>query len=132
MPRARPPPAPGSSSSRRHCPWTSIRPRACCCSSASRPKPCMPTEPPLAGRVEVIALDGVPEVQPGDDLPALLVAAIAQTPDLLPLQPGDTLVVTQKIVSKAEGAIVDLRGIEPRPEAMEFGRRWDRDPRQVE
>ena len=42
------------------------------------------------------------------------------------------LVVTQKVVSKAEGAIVDLRTIEPRPEAVEFGRRWDRDPRQVE
>ena len=42
------------------------------------------------------------------------------------------LVVTQKIVSKAEGAVVDLRTIEPRPEAVEFAARWDRDPRQVE
>ena len=84
------------------------------------------------GRVEVIALEGVPEVQPGDGLPALLVAALEATPDLLPLHAGDVLVVTQKIVSKAEGAIVDLRGIKARPEAIEFGRRWDRDPRQVE
>ena len=42
------------------------------------------------------------------------------------------LVVTQKVVSKAEGAIVDLRTITPRPEAVAFGERWDRDPRQVE
>ncbi len=42
------------------------------------------------------------------------------------------LVVTQKVVSKAEGAIVDLTTIAPRPEAVEFARRWDRDPRQLE
>ena len=40
--------------------------------------------------------------------------------------------MTQKVVSKAEGAIVDLTTIEPRPEAIEFAERWDRDPRQVE
>jgi coenzyme F420-0:L-glutamate ligase/coenzyme F420-1:gamma-L-glutamate ligase len=40
--------------------------------------------------------------------------------------------VTQKIVSKAEGAIVDLTAIEPGAEAIEFAARWDRDPRQVE
>jgi coenzyme F420-0:L-glutamate ligase/coenzyme F420-1:gamma-L-glutamate ligase len=41
-------------------------------------------------------------------------------------------VVTQKIVSKAEGAVVDLTTIEPRPEAVAFAERWDRDPRQIE
>ena len=44
----------------------------------------------------------------------------------------DVLVVTQKVVSKAEGALIDLTTIEPRPEAVEFAARWDRDPRQVE
>ena len=42
------------------------------------------------------------------------------------------LVVTQKIVSKAEGCVVDLTTITPRPEAVEFAQRWDRDARQVE
>jgi coenzyme F420-0:L-glutamate ligase/coenzyme F420-1:gamma-L-glutamate ligase len=51
---------------------------------------------------------------------------------VLPFQRGDVVVVTQKVVSKAEGAIVDLSGITPRPEAVAFGERWDRDPRQVE
>ena len=55
----------------------------------------------------------------------------AQEPELAP-RPGDVLVVTQKVVSKAEGRIVDLRTVEPRPEAVAFGERWDRDPRQVE
>jgi coenzyme F420-0:L-glutamate ligase/coenzyme F420-1:gamma-L-glutamate ligase len=84
------------------------------------------------GGVSVIALEGVPEVQRGDDLAAQLLRALDATPGTLPLTDQDVLVVTQKVVSKAEGAIVDLTGIEPRPEAVEFGRRWDRDPRQVE
>ena len=40
--------------------------------------------------------------------------------------------MTQKIVSKAEGAIVDLRTITPRPEAVAWAEAWDRDPRQIE
>ena len=84
------------------------------------------------GRLSVIALEGIPEVRPGDDLEALLLAAIRATPDALPLAEDDVLVVTQKIVSKAEGAIVDLTTVEPRPEVVAFAERWDRDPRQLE
>ena len=85
-----------------------------------------------SGHVEVFALEGIPEVRPGDDLSALLVAALGRAADALPLREDDVLVVTQKVVSKAEGAIVDLTTVEPRPEAVEFARRWDRDPRQLE
>jgi coenzyme F420-0:L-glutamate ligase / coenzyme F420-1:gamma-L-glutamate ligase len=85
-----------------------------------------------AARLEVIALEGIPEVKPGDDLPALLSDSIARSRGLLPLRDDDVLVVTQKVVSKAEGAIVDLTAIEPRAEAVAFAGRWDRDPRQVE
>ena len=82
--------------------------------------------------VQVLALDGIPEIRQGDDLPAHIGDAIAGTPGALPLGDDDVLVVTQKIVSKAEGAIVDLTTVEPRPEAVEFAKRWDRDPRQIE
>ena len=85
-----------------------------------------------AVRVEVIALAGLPEVGPGDDLEAMIGDALEATDGVLPTQPGDVLVVTQKIVSKAEGAVVDLRSIVPRPEAVAFAERWDRDARQVE
>jgi coenzyme F420-0:L-glutamate ligase / coenzyme F420-1:gamma-L-glutamate ligase len=84
------------------------------------------------GVVTVLALDGIPEVRIGDDLPALIGDALAATTDALPLRDDDVLVVTQKVVSKAEGAVVDLTGVEPRPEAVEFGARFDRDPRQLE
>ncbi len=84
------------------------------------------------GRVEVVALDGIPEVVAGDDLAALIGDALERQPGLLPLLADDVLVVTQKIVSKAEGAVVDLTTVEPRAEAIEFAATWDRDPRQVE
>jgi coenzyme F420-0:L-glutamate ligase/coenzyme F420-1:gamma-L-glutamate ligase len=84
------------------------------------------------GRVEVIALAGLPEVHPGDDLETLIGDALATSGGVLPLRAGDALVVTQKIVSKAEGAVVDLRTVTPRPEAIAWAEAWDRDPRQIE
>jgi len=86
----------------------------------------------VADRLEVVAVGGLGEIVPGDDLPALIADAVAANADLLPLCDDDVLVVTQKVVSKAEGAIVDLTAVEPRPEAIAFAERWDRDPRQVE
>jgi len=82
--------------------------------------------------LHVLALDGMPEISAGVDLGALVGDAIHRTPDALPLTDDDVLVVTQKIVSKAEGAVVDLTGVIPSEEAIEFARRYDRDPRQVQ
>jgi len=86
----------------------------------------------VADRVEAVAIEGLGEIVPGDDLPALIADALAASTGALPLRDDDVLVVTQKVVSKAEGAIVDLTTIEPRPVAVEFARRYDRDARQVE
>jgi coenzyme F420-0:L-glutamate ligase / coenzyme F420-1:gamma-L-glutamate ligase len=90
----------------------------------------MPSE--ANGRLEVVALAGLPEIRAGDDLAGLVADAMQATAGILPLRDDDVLVVTQKVVSKAEGAVVDLTTIEPRPEAVEFAQRWDRDPRQLE
>jgi coenzyme F420-0:L-glutamate ligase / coenzyme F420-1:gamma-L-glutamate ligase len=87
---------------------------------------------PAAGRLEVIGLAGIPEIRPGDDLSALVADALERTRGTLPLRSDDVIVVTSKIVSKAEGAIVDLTGVTPRPEAITFAARYDRDARQVE
>jgi coenzyme F420-0:L-glutamate ligase/coenzyme F420-1:gamma-L-glutamate ligase len=83
-------------------------------------------------RVQVLALDGIPEIDAGDDLAAIVVEALARTAGALPAHDDDVLVVTQKVVSKAEGATIDLTTIEPRAEAVAFAKRWDRDARQVE
>lgn len=88
-----------------------------------------PREP---ARLEVVALEGIPEIRVGDDLPRVVVDALGATPGGLPARDDDVLVVTQKVVSKAEGAIADLTTIEPRPEAIAFAERFDRDARQVE
>lgn len=83
-------------------------------------------------RLEVVALEGIPEIKFGDDLARIVIDALAATPGALPARDDDVLVVTQKVVSKAEGAVADLTKIEPRPEAVAFAQRWDRDARQVE
>jgi coenzyme F420-0:L-glutamate ligase/coenzyme F420-1:gamma-L-glutamate ligase len=82
--------------------------------------------------VRILALDGIPEIRVGDELGSVIGDALDRTPGALPLTDRDVLVVTQKVVSKAEGAVVDLTTVAPRPEAVEFAARWDRDPRQVE
>ncbi|HET7686172.1 MAG TPA: coenzyme F420-0:L-glutamate ligase, partial [Candidatus Limnocylindria bacterium] len=80
--------------------------------------------------ISLVALEGIPEVREGDDLAALIVAAAEAA--AIGLVEDDVVVVTQKVVSKAEGRLVDLATVEPRPWAVEFGARWGRDPRQVE
>ena len=87
---------------------------------------------PAEAAVRVLALDGIPEVRAGDDLGALIGEAIDRTPGALPLTDEDVLVVTQKVVSKAEGATIDLSGVVPSESAVDFARRYDRDPRQVQ
>jgi coenzyme F420-0:L-glutamate ligase / coenzyme F420-1:gamma-L-glutamate ligase len=77
--------------------------------------------------LEVLGIEGFPEVRPGDDLDRMISAAVAGD-----LRAGDVLVVTHKIVSKAEGRLVDLRTIEPSALAKGYASRHGKDPRQIE
>ena len=90
-----------------------------------------PSTPPDTS-IRVIALEGIPEIRIGDDFGGIIADAIARTPGAAPLTAVDVLVVTQKAVSKAEGAVVDLTGVVPGAEAIVFAERYDRDPRQVQ
>jgi coenzyme F420-0:L-glutamate ligase/coenzyme F420-1:gamma-L-glutamate ligase len=83
-----------------------------------------------AGPIQLIALDGLPEVRVGDDLGALIAAALGAAG--IGLTDDDVVVVTQKVVSKAEGRVVDLASVDPGEQAREWAERWGRDPRQVE
>jgi coenzyme F420-0:L-glutamate ligase/coenzyme F420-1:gamma-L-glutamate ligase len=80
--------------------------------------------------IEIIGVYGIPEVQKGDDLPALILAGCEVSG--VSLQAGDVLVVTQKIVSKAEGRLVDLHDVTPSQFALDYAERWGKDARQVE
>ena len=76
--------------------------------------------------LSIIGLGGLPEIVPGADLAgAFLDAADAQG---TPLLDGDVLVVTSKIVSKAEGRVVELSQVLPSPFALEWSLKWEKDP----
>ncbi|HEY3917292.1 MAG TPA: coenzyme F420-0:L-glutamate ligase [Stellaceae bacterium] len=85
----------------------------------------------MTDTVSLIALSDVPLVRPGDDLSALLAAAIERRIAKL-LTAGDVLVVAQKIVSKAEGRYVDLARVEPGAEAQRLAAETEKDPRLVQ
>lgn len=73
---------------------------------------------------------GIPEIEPHHDLDDLLAEAISASVN--GLQSGDVVMVTHKIVSKAEGAVVDLSTVEPTDFAQRWADSWNKDPRQVE
>ena len=75
-------------------------------------------------------LGGLPLVAPGDDLPAMLIAALERA-DIVP-QPFDVLVVAQKIVSKSQRRLVRLADVAPSRRAVELARTVRKDPRLVE
>ena len=80
--------------------------------------------------VSIFGINGIPEVQPGDRLGQTIVEAAAVQGTAL--ESGDIVVVTQKIVSKAEGRLVKLSTVEPSEFAVGFARIADRDPRLIE
>ena len=84
----------------------------------------------MSGRVELVPVDGLPEVEPGDRLGELIARAIASGGEALTDE--DVLVVSQKIVSKAEGRIAELADVDPGKRAIEMADRLGKDPRLVE
>ena len=81
-------------------------------------------------RIELIGLEGLPEVRPGDDLAALVCDA-AET-QRTPIVGGDVVVVAQKIVSKSEGRVVPLNAVVASPLAVSWGEEHGIDARVVE
>jgi coenzyme F420-0:L-glutamate ligase/coenzyme F420-1:gamma-L-glutamate ligase len=81
-------------------------------------------------RLEICALSGLPEFSPGAPLAELLCRAASDCG--VPFRDGDVLVVAQKVVSKAEGRLVELARVEPTPFAISLAHTLKKDPRQVE
>ncbi len=82
-----------------------------------------------AQQVQIIGVPGIPLIQTGDDLVAILGEALHASG--LALQDGDVVVFTSKIVSKAEGRWVDLTAVEPDEEACRIAAQCGKDPREV-
>jgi len=75
-------------------------------------------------------LPGIPLIHPGDDLGEIIVESLRRAG--ISLQDGDILVLAQKIVSKAEGRLVNLLTVQPSPRAVELGEITEKDPRLIE
>src|SRR3954462_13906497 len=75
--------------------------------------------------MQIVGVSGLPEINAGDDLAAL----IREAGDVVD---GDVVIVTSKIVSKAEGRIVELADVTPSGFATDWATKWDKDPRVVE
>jgi coenzyme F420-0:L-glutamate ligase / coenzyme F420-1:gamma-L-glutamate ligase len=74
------------------------------------------------------ALEGIPEIAAGDDLAALIAAAVSEPP----LRDDDVLVVAHKVVSKSEGRVRKLSEIQPGPRATRLASELGKDPRHVQ
>ncbi len=81
-------------------------------------------------RIEIIALSNLPEVHRGDDLAALIREGAKH--DVQRIDSSVVLAVAQKIISKAEGAVVNLREIQPSALARSWASEWGKDPRLIE
>jgi coenzyme F420-0:L-glutamate ligase / coenzyme F420-1:gamma-L-glutamate ligase len=76
--------------------------------------------------LQIFGVPGLPEVIEGTDLAAAIIDG-ARTADVA-LANGDIVVVTSKVVSKAEGRVVELDDVEPSQFAVEWSTKWDKDP----
>jgi coenzyme F420-0:L-glutamate ligase/coenzyme F420-1:gamma-L-glutamate ligase len=80
--------------------------------------------------LRLFRLPGLPEIQLGDDLPGRIAGAARRA--RISFESGDILVIAQKIISKAEGALVRLATIQPSPQALALAARLKKDPCAVE
>ena len=85
--------------------------------------------PPLP-QVEMLAVTGITDIVPGDDLAQEIQRAMQALE--LQLEDGDILVIAHKVVSKAEGQIVDLSKVEPSAKALELAEQLNKNPAKVE
>jgi coenzyme F420-0:L-glutamate ligase/coenzyme F420-1:gamma-L-glutamate ligase len=76
--------------------------------------------------LQIFGVPGLPEIVPGSDLAAMIATAAADAGT--PLADGDVVVVTSKIVSKAEGRTVELADVQPSQFAIDWSLPWDKDP----
>ncbi len=84
----------------------------------------------MSQQITVTGIEGIPEINSGDDLPAMIIeAALKQD---LGIRDGDVLVVTQKVVSKAEGRVITVDELEPSVIAVQLSEGHNRDARHTE
>ncbi len=84
----------------------------------------------MAGDIHILGVDGIPEARAGEDPAQLVLDGLSHSG--IKLEDGDVLVVTHKLVSKAEDRLIDLSTITPSPFAERLALRYEKDARQIE
>ncbi|NIS09994.1 MAG: coenzyme F420-0:L-glutamate ligase [Candidatus Dadabacteria bacterium] len=84
----------------------------------------------MSSKLELIPVNGIPEIKEGDDLSQIIVDGFKSSG--IELEEKDILVIAQKVISKSEGKVVDLNDITPTPFAKKLGDELLKDPRMVE
>src|SRR4029077_7546362 len=113
--------------------WAHVRhrhTRGCCPTAGTRSRVPRGFVFAIGMRLEISPLEGLGEVRPGDDLAGLIQEAAAKEGQKL--DESVLLAVAQKVVSKAEGAVVDLREIRPSALAQSWAAEFGKDPRLIE
>ena len=80
--------------------------------------------------LSVFRLPNLADFKPGDDAALAIIEAVNQLKS--PLQEGDILVIAHKMISKCEGAVVNLHEVEASQDAIQLAKEVNKDPRKVE
>ena len=84
----------------------------------------------MVKKLSIFGLEGLPLIKAGDDLASLIISAAKN--NSVEIEDGDTLVIAQKVISKAEDRVVQLDTVEPSEKALEIAKKTGRNPRLVE
>ena len=96
----------------------------------SKPRSLSANAAMTSSELRLFPIPGIPEIRTGNDLVKIVIGAARRA--AIRFEHGDILVIAQKIVSKAEGALVRLASVEPSPQAIAIASRLKKDPRAIE
>lgn len=81
-------------------------------------------------RIEIIPIPVIPDIKPGDKLDLIILESMNNANEFL--SEGDIVVVAQKVISKAEGRLIDLKLVNPSEKSLQIAKQNDKDPRLIE
>ncbi len=84
----------------------------------------------MKSRIEIIPIPVVPDIKAGDNLDIIILESMNNANEFL--SEGDIVVVAQKVISKAEGRIIDLKLVNPSEKSLQIAKQNDKDPRLIE
>ena len=84
----------------------------------------------MKSRIEIIPIPVVPDIKAGDKLDLIILESMSNANEFL--SKGDIVVVAQKVISKAEGRLIDLKLVNPSEKSLQIAKQNDKDPRLIE